>query len=93
MIIRPPAEQDLHPLDSGISGQLPPAEDYVLTGALEVVMKERRRVLGISVGVMSVCRLYMGVAKGWEEDGVFERGVEVVSGDEDGIWLEKGSQR
>ena len=70
----------------------PPIEDTVLTGALEVIMKERRRCQAISVGVQSVCKLYMGVS-GWEEDGVFERGVEVLGGDAEGIWLEKGSQR
>lgn len=56
-------------------------------------MKERRRVQAISVGVQSVCRLFMGVDRGWEEDGIFERGVEIMGGDSDGIWLEKGSQR
>lgn len=56
-------------------------------------MKERRRVRAISVGVQSVCRLNMLGTRGWEEDGVFERGVEVLGGDdEEGIWLEKGSQ-
>jgi hypothetical protein len=55
-------------------------------------MHERRRCQAISVGVQSVCRLNMGEKRGWEEDGVFERGVEVEGGDEEGIWLEKGSQ-
>ena len=55
-------------------------------------MKERRRCQAISVGVQSVCKLWMGAQRGWEEDGVFERGVEVMGGDADGIWLEKGSQ-
>lgn len=56
-------------------------------------MKERRRVQAISVGVQSVCRLFMGVERGWEEDGIFERGVEIMGGDSEGIWLQKGSQR
>lgn len=55
-------------------------------------MKERLRCQAISVGVQSVCRLMMGKGNAWEEDGVFERGVEVLGGDADGIWLEKGSQ-
>lgn len=55
-------------------------------------MKERRKAHSISVGVQSVCRLHMGVQRGWEEDGIFERGVEILGGTEDGIWLEKGSQ-
>lgn len=55
-------------------------------------MKERRRAHSISIGVQSVCRLHMGPQRGWEEDGIFERGVEILEGDEEGIWLEKGSQ-
>ena len=58
-----------------------------------MIMKERRRCQAISVGVQSVCKLYMGAQRGWEKDGVFERGVEVLGGDAEGIWLEKGSQR
>ena len=87
MLVRPPRPLELHPLEMGRSE--PPAEDTVLTGALEVVMKERRRVRGISVGVQSVCQLCM--KSGTEDDGIFERGVEVLSGDEGGIWLDKGS--
>lgn len=55
-------------------------------------MKERRRVQAISVGVQGVTRLHMGTQRSWEEDGIFERGVEVLSGDAEGIWLEKGEQ-
>lgn len=66
----------------------------MLLGTLEVLMRERRRVQAISVGVQSVTKLNMGATRGWEEDGVFERGVEVLGGgpDGEGIWLEKGSQ-
>lgn len=46
----------------------------------------------ISVGVQGVARLHMGPQRQWEEDGIFERGVEVLSGDAEGIWLEKGEQ-
>ncbi|WOO81269.1 uncharacterized protein LOC62_03G004798 [Vanrija pseudolonga] len=92
-LVRPPRQYDLHPLEAGQPTREPPAEDTVLTGTLEVVMKERRRVQAISVGVQSVARLNMCGARGWEEDGIFERGVEILSGvDEEGIWLEKGSQ-
>ncbi|KAK4689494.1 hypothetical protein P7C73_g589, partial [Tremellales sp. Uapishka_1] len=85
VLVRPPRVYELQAHE-------PPCEDYVLSGALEVVMKERRKCLGISVGVQSVCKLNMGKKRGWEEDGIFERGVEVVSDPEEGIWLEKGSQ-
>ncbi|WVQ81909.1 hypothetical protein IAT38_004036 [Cryptococcus sp. DSM 104549] len=90
-LVRPPRVLELHPLESGSVEREPPCEDTVLSGALEVIMKERRKVQAISVGVQSVCKLHMG-QRGWEEDGIFERGVEVLSGNEDGIWLEKGSQ-
>jgi len=87
-------------LEAGSAAREPPAEDTVLTGAIEVNMRERRRVQAISVGVQSVARLNMGTTRGWEEDGIFERGVEIL-GDQvlgggpnsEGIWLEKGSQR
>lgn len=57
-------------------------------------MRERRRVQAISVGIQSVAKLNMGPNRGWEDDGIFERGVEVVGGglDGEGLWLEKGSQ-
>ncbi|WVQ68116.1 uncharacterized protein L199_006322 [Kwoniella botswanensis] len=93
-LVRPPRALDLHPLEAGSSTLEPPCEDTVLSGSLEVIMKEPRRVKAISVGVQSVCRLHMGAGRGWEDDGIFERGVEVLGqgeGDE-GIWLEKGSQ-
>ncbi|KLT41852.1 hypothetical protein CC85DRAFT_292445 [Cutaneotrichosporon oleaginosum] len=92
-LVRPPRQYDLHPLDVGGTSREPPAEDTVLTGTLEVVMKERRRVRAISIGVQSVCRLNMMGSRGWEEDGIFERGVEILGDDDgEGIWLEKGSQ-
>lgn len=54
-------------------------------------MKERRRVQAVSVGVQCVSRLYMGDG-GWEEDGLFERGVEVIGEDAYGeaVWLDRG---
>ncbi|EAL23539.1 hypothetical protein CNBA1860 [Cryptococcus deneoformans B-3501A] len=91
--VRPPRPLEVHPLETTPNHPIrPPSKDTVLSGGLEIIMKERRRVKAISVGVQSVCRLYMGQSRGWEEDGIFERGVEVLSGDEEGIWLEKGSQ-
>lgn len=91
-LVCPPRPFDLHPLEAGSASREPPAEDTVLTGALVVNMKERRRVQAISVGVQGVARLHMGPQRQWEEDGIFERGVEVLSGDAEGIWLEKGEQ-
>ncbi|EIW67274.1 hypothetical protein TREMEDRAFT_69764 [Tremella mesenterica DSM 1558] len=90
VFVRPPRQLELHPSETNV--REPPTEDTVLTGTLEVIMKERRRCQTISVGVQSVCRLHMGPKRGWEEDGIFERGVEVLGGNSEGIWLEKGSQ-
>ncbi|XAO25735.1 hypothetical protein I312_104564 [Cryptococcus bacillisporus CA1280] len=92
-LVRPPRPLDLLPVEVGGAEREPPNEDTVLSGALEVIMKERKKVQAISVGVQSVCKLHMGKERGWEYDGIFERGVEVLEGEgEDGIWLEKGSQ-
>lgn len=92
-LVRPPRPLDLLPVESDGAEREPPNEDTVLSGAIEVTMKERKKVQAISVGVQSVCRLHMGKERGWEDDGIFERGVEVLGGGgEDGIWLEKGSQ-
>ncbi|WVQ81908.1 hypothetical protein IAT38_004035 [Cryptococcus sp. DSM 104549] len=92
VLVWPPYVPDIPSSDFSSSEREPPAEDTVLSGALEVIMKERRRVKSISVCVQGVSRLYMGKERGWEEDGIFERGVEVLGGDEEGIWLEKGRQ-
>lgn len=91
VFIRPPRRSELHPFDDAAETTEPPSDDTLLSGTLEVIMKERRRCHSISVGVQSVSRLHMG-EHGWEEDGIFERGVEVLGGDAEGIWLEKGSQ-
>ncbi|ORX38571.1 hypothetical protein BD324DRAFT_577633 [Kockovaella imperatae] len=92
VFVRPPQMLELHPLEAGSQATEPPREDTVLSGSLEVIMKDRKRCQAISIGIQSVCKLWMGPARGWEEDGIFERGVEVLGGDAEGIWLEKGSQ-
>jgi hypothetical protein len=44
--------------------------------------------------MQGISRVYLGSKRGWEEDGIFEQVAEVLDcgGDQDGIWLEKGSQ-
>ncbi|WRT68347.1 uncharacterized protein IL334_005323 [Kwoniella shivajii] len=99
-LVRPSRILQLPPLEDGSIAREPPGEDTVLSGSLEVNMKERKKVKAISVGVQSVCRLHMGVGRTWEEDGIFERGVEILGSSngngndtgEEGIWLEKGTQ-
>lgn len=90
-LVRPPGQFERQSGENGTPVE-PPTEDTLLSGYLEVNMKERRRCTAISVGVQSVCALDMGVKRGWETDGIFERGVEVLSGDAEGIWLDKGPQ-
>lgn len=65
----------------------------MLSGTIEITMKERRRVQAISVVIQSVSRLYMGGSRGWEEDGLFERGVEIIGEDAYGeaLWLDQGT--
>ncbi|ODO08789.1 hypothetical protein L198_00522 [Cryptococcus wingfieldii CBS 7118] len=87
--VRPPRPFD-NLSDQGIIS--PPSEDTVVQGSLEIIMNEGVRAKAISVGVQSVCRLYLGLDRGWEEDGIFERGIEILGDREEGIWLEKGSQ-
>ena len=91
VFVRPPRPEESHPLDDGTQTREPPTNDTLLSGSLEVIMEKRRRCRSISIGVQSVCRLYMG-KRGWEDDGIFERGVEILDGDTEEIWLEKGSQ-
>ncbi|KAI9638006.1 uncharacterized protein MKK02DRAFT_42389 [Dioszegia hungarica] len=71
----------------------PHGGDEVLSGTIEITMKERRRVQAISVVIQSVSRLYMGGSRGWEEDGLFERGVEIIGEDAYGeaLWLDQGT--
>jgi len=91
VFVRPPRADDIHPLEDGTQNREPPTDDTLLSGSLEVIMEKRRRCRSISIGVQSVCRLHMD-KRGWEEDGIFERGVEILDGDTEEIWLEKGSQ-
>jgi hypothetical protein len=72
--------------------QRPHGSDTVLAGSIEITMNEGRQVQAVSVGIQSVSRLYMGSSRFWEEDGLFERGVQIVGGDQEGgVWLQKGS--
>ena len=89
VLVRP---QDRYASMHHSTGTEPPTEDTLVSGYLEVTMKERRRCQAMSVGVQSVCKLNMGGDRGWEIDGIFERGVEILGGDSEGIWLEKGVQ-
>jgi hypothetical protein len=69
--------------------------DVPLTGELEVNVPEdlgRQRCKAIRVGVRTVVRLDMGPRRKGEEDTIFERKVEIIAGNAEGIWLESGRQ-
>ncbi|WRT68345.1 uncharacterized protein IL334_005321 [Kwoniella shivajii] len=89
---KPPRQNDLLPSELTFQG-----EDKILSGTLEVTIPEKCKVKSIQVGVQSICSLHMGVERGWEQDGIFERIVSISQGvdkhnEEDGIWLNKGTQ-
>jgi hypothetical protein len=73
-----------------------PQDDQLLNGGLDVQMPRgsaRRRVKSVRMGIRTRCRLNMGSGRGWEEDVIFERKVEMLGGNADGIVLDEGIQR
>lgn len=75
----------------------PPSQmhEYELSGTLEIGMPlhlGKRRVKAIRIGMSGVTRLDMGKNRGWEEDEIFKRKIEIRGADEAGITLEPGTQ-
>lgn len=64
-LVRPPRPLDLLPVESGGAEREPPNEDTVLSGAIEVTMKERKR----SKPSRLACRAYAGCIWGRKEVG------------------------
>lgn len=69
-----------------------PREDHVLTGELEVQLREPRRVKCIRVGLKTIMMADFG-GKKLDEDTLFHRKVEMIGGNSDGLWLPSGSQK
>lgn len=72
-----------------------PREDQLLNGGLDIQLPrgtKKRRVKFVSVGIRTKCRLNIP-GRGWEEDVIFERKVEMMGGNSDGIVLDVGIQR
>lgn len=66
--------------------------DRELSGEIEIAIRRGNgpvRCKAIRATVRSLCRLYMGEQRGWEEDVLFERSVEMTGA----IILEEGLQR
>jgi hypothetical protein len=87
----PPPDDPLWP--AAISDR--PRDDHLLRGELDAYIPPggRRRCKAIRVGVQTLARLNMGPTRGWEEDVIFERKCEMLSGTSEGLWLEEGIQR
>jgi hypothetical protein len=101
----PPARHNSHtsgastpasPTESadGYIGPPTQVQEYELAGTLEIVMPPhlgKRRVKSIRIGMDAVTRLDMGKGRGWEEDTIFKRKIEIGAG-QAGIVLEPGTQ-
>ncbi|GMK53506.1 hypothetical protein CspeluHIS016_0100920 [Cutaneotrichosporon spelunceum] len=75
--------------------EAPPRNDFQLNGELEVTLPPggAKRCKSIRVGLKTVMTLDLGPKRRFQEDVLFERKVEIVSGTADGVWLEEGLQR
>lgn len=74
-----------------------PRDDQLLSGVLEIHVPLTssgvgRRCKSVRVGIRTIVRLNMGSGRGWEEDVIFERRVEMLGGNSDGITLHEGVQ-
>lgn len=72
-----------------------PREDQLLSGVLEIHVPPSplgggRRCKAIRVGMRTIANLNMGGDRGWEEDTIFERKVEMMAGTADGVLLAEG---
>lgn len=73
-----------------------PRDDQLLSGVLDVQVPKgsgQRRCKSVRVGVRTKARLFMGPGRGWEEDVIFERKVELLGGNAEGMLLDEGIQR
>ena len=70
-------------------------QEYELSGSLEISMPRhlgKRRVKAIRIGMSGTTRLDMGKSRGWEEDEIFKRKIEIRGSDDAGLILEPGTQ-
>lgn len=83
-----------HDVQDGPNGELNPPDfmEQELSGELEIEVPKgmgRKRCRAIRLTLRNVCRLNMGPIRGWEEDDLFQRTIEVKGA----IILEEGVQR
>lgn len=87
----------LPPPDTSASGEsVEPRDDAVMYGELELTLPMgygTRRCKAIRVGFRTVLTLDLGSGRKFEEDVLFERKVEIIGSNADGMELFEGSQR
>jgi hypothetical protein len=87
----PPPDDPLWP--AAVRDQ--PRDDHLIRGVLDVFIPPggKRRCKTIRVGLKTLARLNMGPTRGWEEDVIFERKCEMLSGTSEGLCLGEGIER
>lgn len=73
-----------------------PRNDQILHGEFEITLPPgagRKRCRAIRVVMRTKIKLDLGPGRMGEEDTIFERKVEVLGGEGEGLWLDEGSQR
>lgn len=90
-----PPDDPLNPQNSLYSEG--PRNDQILHGEFEVILppgSSRKRCKAIRVVMRTTVKLDLpGPGRLGEEDTIFERKVEVIAGNSEGLWLQEGSQR
>ena len=76
----------------------PPANkrpELEISGTIAITMPPhlgQRRVKAIRVGLSAKTKLHMGKQRGWEEDEIFHRKMEMKGEDGNGVVLDPGNQ-
>jgi hypothetical protein len=95
VFINPP-DDPLWPHARSPSTSGAPRDDQLFSGLLEVSVPpaaQRRRCRAVRVGLRTRASLKMSAERGWEEDVIFERKVELMGGGAEGMVLDEGTQR
>lgn len=89
-----PPEDSLNPSNSLYSQGI--RNDQILHGEFEVALPPgsgRKRCKAIRVGLRTTIKLDLGLGRMGEEDKIFDRKVEVIAGNSEGLWLDEGTQK
>lgn len=86
------SHQNTDSTDPASTSQQAEFVDREVSGEIEIEVQQGTgpfKCRAIRTTLLSICRLYMGEARGWEEDVLFERNVELKGA----LVLEEGVQR